>query len=467
MRRRARPQLALARSGLERRTTSWATRLAAAGALLCAAAGLTVLGSGRSLPGGFVALFLLLVGVAALAPLTLRALARAAAQVVARSSPVARLACGDIAASLSRTGVAIAALGMALTAMIGVAIMVESFRESLREWLVETMRADVYISAPGAPAGPDRRLEPDVIRTLLALPDVRDHSEARRAMAQSAAGPLEINALKLAPEGYAGFRFTQGDPAHAWPQFLQGAILISEPLAWRLRLTPGDPLMLRTPSGPRTLAVAGVYREYGNDRGEVLIDLAQYRRLWNDAAISALGLYLAPGVSAQHAVPELRAAVHGRQALLIRANADIRALSMRIFERTFVITRVLYWLAAGVAALGLVSALLAWELERARPLTMLRSLGLTPAGAAWLVLAQTLFMGVVAFLVAIPAGLLTALVLTEVINRRAFGWQIDLHLNGAQFMNALWLALAAALAAALYPAWRSARAPLARGLREE
>jgi putative ABC transport system permease protein len=213
--------------------------------------------------------------------------------------------------------------------------------------------------------------------------------------------------------------------------------------------------------------VAGVYREYGNDRGEVLINLAQYQRLWNDAAISALALYLAPGVSAQLAVPQLRAAVHGRQALLIRANADIRALSMRIFERTFVITRVLYWLAAGVAALGLVSALLAWELERARTLGILRALGLTPAGAAWLVLAQTLFMGVVGFLVAIPAGLLTALVLTEVINRRAFGWQIDLHLNGAQFMNALWLALAAALAAALYPAWRSAHAPLARGLREE
>ena len=63
--------------------------------------------------------------------------------------------------------------------------------------------------------------------------------------------------------------------------------------------------------------------------------------------------------------------------------------------------------------------------------------------------------------------MLTALVLTEVINRRAFGWQIDLHLAAPQFTNALLLALAAALAAALYPAWRAARAPLARGLREE
>ena len=197
------------------------------------------------------------------------------------------------------------------------------------------------------------------------------------------------------------------------------------------------------------------------------MNLTQYRRWWGDEGIAALGIYLAPGVSAAQAVRELRAAAQGRQALFIRSNADIRALSMRIFERTFIITRVLYWLAAGVAAIGLVSALLAWELERARQLALLRTLGVTPAGTAALVLAQTVFMGLVALLAAVPAGILTALVLTQVINRRAFGWQIDLHLSVPQFSNALWLAVAAALAASVYPAWRSARAPLARGLREE
>jgi putative ABC transport system permease protein len=120
-----------------------------------------------------------------------------------------------------------------------------------------------------------------------------------------------------------------------------------------------------------------------------------------------------------------------------------------------------------VAAVGLLSALLAWELTRSRELALLRTLGLTPRSTALLVMAQTTFMGLAALLAAIPAGLLTALVLTEVINRRAFGWQIQLHLSVTQFSHALWLALAAALAAAAYPAWRSARLPLASGLREE
>ena len=127
-------------------------------------------------------------------------------------------------------------------------------------------------------------------------------------------------------------------------------------------------------------------------------------------------------------IAQLRTAAHGRQGLFIRSNAELRALSLSIFERTFLITRVLYWLAAGVAAIGLVSALLAWELVRTRELALLRTLGVTPGGSAALVIVQTLFMGIAAFLAAVPAGLLTALVLTGVINRRAFGWHIDLHL---------------------------------------
>jgi putative ABC transport system permease protein len=461
------PQLGLARSVLERRAVQVARTLAIVSALLAAGAGLTVWVSGRSLLAGFATLFMLLLSVAAVTPAALRVLAQAAARLGARVSPVARLACGDIAASLSRTGVASAALGMALTAMIGVAIMVESFRESLREWLVQSLRADVYVSAPGPAEASERRLDPAVIRALLATAGIGDHSESRRVVVGSERGALDLNAVRLAHASYAAFQFTQADAAHAWPEFARGAILVSEPLAWRLGLAPHATLTLTTASGPRAFTVAGVYREYGNDRGEVLMSLGTYQRLWDDEAISGLAIYLAPGVEASRSLAELRAAARGRQALFIRSNADIRALSMRIFERTFVITRVLYWLAAGVAAVGLVSALLAWELERSRQLAILRALGLTPAGTALLVLAQTIFMGIAALLAAIPAGLLTAMVLTGVINRRAFGWQIDLHLTPAQFTDALWLALAAALAAGVYPAWRSARAPLANGLREE
>jgi putative ABC transport system permease protein len=462
------PQLGLRRSVLEGRAVTLARKLLTVSAVLAVASGVVAFASGRSLLAGFVALFMLLLSVATVTPAVLRALARAAARSIGRSSPIARLAFADIAASLSRTGVAVAALGMAVAAMIGVSIMVESFRESLREWLAQTMRADIYVTAPGPGAGrPERRIEPELVRAMIATPGVIDYGMSRRVTVEVPGGPVPLDAVQLARGGYANYVLTVGDPAVAWPAFGKGSIVVSEPLAYRLELRVGSSLRLPTDSGPREFRIAGVYREYGNDRGTVMMSLPQYRKFWHDNAITALGFYLAPQVPLERIAADFRAGSRGKQALFIRSNAQLRALSMSIFERTFVITRVLYWLASGVAAIGLVSALLAWELERTRELAILRSLGLTPGGAAVLIEAQTGFMGLVALAAAIPAGLLTALLLIDVINRRAFGWQIGLHLSGSQFGNALLLSSAAALAAGVYPAWRMAHASIASDIREE
>src|SRR6185437_4234700 len=187
--------------------------------------------------------------------------------------------------------------------------------------------------------------------------------------------------LHLAPGSYAGIDLTAGDPREVWRAYDRGALLLSDSLAWRLNLRPGGHLSLLTASGPRVFAVAGIYHEYGSGLGSAMMSLDVYRRLWRDDAITAIGLYLERGVDTAREVPLLEAAAAGRQALLIRSNADIRAMSLEIFDRTFIITRILYWLAAAIAAVGLVSALLAWELDRIRELSILRALGLTDRGA--------------------------------------------------------------------------------------
>jgi putative ABC transport system permease protein len=462
------PTLALRRSVIEQRAVQASRWLLISSVAMGTAAGAIVYFSDRSLLAGFVALFLLLLTVAAITPAMLRALAQFGARLAGRFSPIARLALGDVSASLSRTGVAVAALGLAVAAMIGVSIMVESFRESLRTYLVHTIRADLYVTAPGPGFGrPERRFEPGVLAALLAVPDITEHTESRRVIVDSPRGPVPIDAVRMIAASHEAIPLTSGDAKSIWPAFEGGAILVSEPLAWHQQLTTGGALTLNTASGPREFHIAGIYREYGNDRGTVLMSRDVYRQLWQDDAVTAAGLYLRPGANVAAVREAVRAATRTRQSLAVTSNADVRAISMMIFERTFVITRVLYWLTAGVAAIGLVSALLAWELERSREIAIVRALGLTPRAAGVLIEAQTGFMGLAAFVAAIPAGVLTAVLLITVINRRAFGWQIDLHITGAQLANAFGVAMVAALVAGLYPAWRTARAPLASDIREE
>lgn len=462
------PRLGLLRSVLEQRAARLSRWLAAVAIVLFLLAVATVLWSERSLFAGFAALLMLLLAVAALAPAALRVTASVAARWLGRASATANIALRGIAESLSRTGVAVAALAMAVAAMIGVAIMVDSFRESLRGWLERSLRADFYVSAPGPGfARPERQLDTAVIEALRAVPGVADHGASRRVTVESERGPVVVDAVQFPRSVPPTFELVVGDAKDVLPALARGALVISEPLAWRLALSKGDRLTLVTAQGWRAFPIAGVYRDYGNDRGNALMSRDVYREAWRDDAITALGLYLARGADAARVGDELRVAARSRQALLIRSNQELRALTMSIFERTFVITRVLNWLAAGVAAIALTSALLAWQLERARELAILRSLGLTPRGAGALIEGQTLFMGLATFLAAIPAGLLTAMLLIEVINRRAFGWHIEFHPALAQFVNALALALAASVFAGLFPAWRAARAPIASEMREE
>ena len=165
---------------------------------------------------------------------------------------------------------------------------------------------------------------------------------------------------------------------------------------------------------------------------------------------------------------QLRAKSAGRQALIMNSNARIRELSLGIFDRTFVITDVLYWLAVGVAIIGILGAMLALQLERARELAILRAVGMTPGQMGGLVTLQTAFIGLLSGLAAIPLGLVMAWVLVEVINRRAFGWQMDISVTSGRLVyGALSLSVGAALVAGIYPAWRAASARPALAMREE
>jgi putative ABC transport system permease protein len=107
------------------------------------------------------------------------------------------------------------------------------------------------------------------------------------------------------------------------------------------------------------------------------------------------------------------------------------------------------------------------QLERAREFAILRATGMTSAEIARLVSLETGFIGFAAGLFAIPVGLLLAAVLIFVINRRAFGWTLPYQVDPWILVQAVVLALFAALLAGIYPSWRMARSRPADALRTE
>jgi putative ABC transport system permease protein len=434
-----RPRLAMTRSLLEQQTRRLLPGIAFAGITIIVLATVLLLLSGRNLVAGLVAVFMLILGFALCIPAAVRASTHALAPIAKQLGGVwARLAVTGIGGSLSRIAVAIVALSVAVSATIGVSVMVDSFRGSVDEWLEQTLQADIYAGI--------RRGDFDavLIEDLSNIPGVEAVSTSRRA------------------------EILDADPLEVWPSFERtDGVLVSEPYAYRNNVAAGDSVSLRTASGESEFRVIATYQSYDINASALLMSRETYDRHFDDPGVNSIGLYLSETVNADAVIAQIEAISEGRQKLVINSNARIRELSLQIFDRTFVITDVLYWLAIGVAFIGILGAMLALQLERARELAVLRALGMTPVQLGGMITLQTSVIGLLSGIAAIPLGLVMAYVLIEVINRRAFGWQIDMTIAPDLLLSAVLFAVVAALLAGIYPAFRAAQSQPALAMREE
>jgi putative ABC transport system permease protein len=465
------PRLALSRSGLESKARQAVTLAALIGLALLLAGGGTLLLPTRSLVVSFAGTFAVIIGFAMLAPITTGALMRLSIPFMGSLwGALGRMAPRDVVNSLSRTSIAVAALMVAVSVTIGVSLMVSSFRHTVVTWLSETLRGDIYISAPGLTATQSSAaIDPSVVSTVRGWPGVVRADVLRSVTVDSPRGPVNIAATDNHTIGRERlFVWLDGSPDDVWTRMQQGAVLVSEPLANRLGLSRnGSSLTLETGKGEQSFPVIGVYYDYASTQGTLMMALPLYRSLWQDPAITAIALRMSPGTDIDQAVRSLQDSLASRQRLLIRANRTLREQVLVVFDRTFAITGALQLLATIVAFIGVLSALLSLELERQRELGILRAVGLTVRQLWGLVMLETGLMGVVAGLLSMPTGYVLALILVYIINRRSFGWTLQMQVQPVPFYQALAVAVTAALLAGLYPALRIGRMVTSDALRSE
>ncbi len=288
----------------------------------------------------------------------------------------------------------------------------------------------------------------------------------RSATVDSPGGPVQVAAVNNPSTGDERlFLSAIGTPDEMWQAMRDGAVIVSEPFANRLGLPRrGGEVTLFTLDGPRVFPMAGIYSDYASSQGTVMMALPLYRQLWQDEAITALALRLAGAATPTRSPGAARRSGAGTGAA-IRPNKALREEVLVVFDRTFAITGALQLLATLVAFIGVLSALLSLQLDKQREFGILRAVGLTGRQLWRLISLETGLMGAVAGLLAMPTGLALALILVYIINRRCFGWTLQIQLDPAPFVQALAVAVVAALLAGIYPAYRMTKMVTAEAMR--
>lgn len=465
------PQAALSRSGLEKKAHFAIGIAAGLGLLVSCLGALLLLLPSRSLILGFGGTAAAVIGGAMLAPVATSFYARAVRPLAGKVlGALGRMATRNVVKSLSRTSVAIASLMVAVSVTIGVSLMVNSFRYTVTVWLEEILSGDIYISAPSLTATQTSApIDPRVLPILQSEPGIEAIFVLRSVDVDSPAGPIHVNASSNPSVAKERLYLSTEVPEEVLPDMLQqGAVLISEPLADRLDLTSrGAVLALYTDRGLKEFPVAGIYYDYASTQGTVLMSLDLYQQNWDDLAITAISLRLSNEQDVETVNRRIRERLSGVQRLVVRPNQALREEVMAVFNRTFTITGALQLLATTVAFIGILSALLSLEMERQRDVGILRAVGMTASQLWGSIMLETGMMGAAAGLLAMPTGYALALILIYVINKRSFGWTLQMELFIAPFVQAFCLALLAALLAGIYPAWRMSRMRAAEAMRYE
>lgn len=448
-------------------------RLSAAGLgilVLAAAVALWTVAERRP-AGGFVSAFLLLAGFSLLAPgFTLLCERLASPPLRAMAGIEGMLGARYLRESLARSSVAIAALMVSVGMLVGLTIMVGSFRRTVSVWVEQTLRGDLYVEPVGRQvSGSATRLPDPVVQAARRLP--------------AAAAVDTYRAVEIAYNGRIAYcmgidfdvqakhgrlQFANGPAAEILTRARrEDGVVVTESFSYRHRVRPGDTVTLETPAGRARLRVEGVFYDYSTDAGAVLMDYRLYRRLWNDSRTESLAIYLHPGMDPDAARREFIRRVGSRYLLYVTPNQALRRRVLVVFDQTFRITYALQAIAIVVAVLGVVSNLTALIVQRGREIGVLRAVGALRRQVHRMVLVESGLLGLIGALLGCGCGLLLSLLLTYVINKQFFGWSIRLTVDPWLFVQATALMVATALLAGVAPARMAAGRLAAEAMRVE
>ncbi|MGA9093307.1 MAG: FtsX-like permease family protein [Pseudomonas alloputida] len=414
-----------------------------AGLLLLLALGCGVFGA------GLLSAFGMLAGLLLAAALLLPALLDRVLAWLARRChrPLAQWFVADSRQQLPALSLALVALLLALAASVGVGSMTEGFRKTFVGWLDLRLSADLYVTPRDTAQGLQ------IVEWLKQQPVASVVLPGWRADMQLQGWPVQVQGIVDHPAYGTRWPLLE-QHSRAWQQLASGqAVMLSEQLARRLNLQLGDSLKL--PADTPALPVVGIYADYGNPKGHVLVNAGWLRAHWPQATLAGLSVDL----SAER-VPVLKAALQQHFALddsRVVEQARLKRWSTDVFNRTFAATAALNSLTLGVAGVALFINLLTLGQARLGQLAPLWALGVRRMQLVWLSLGQTLMLSSFTVLLAIPLGLLLAWCLVAVVNVQAFGWRLPLYVFPMQLLQLTVLGMFTSLLACAWPLWQLAR----------
>jgi putative ABC transport system permease protein len=374
-----------------------------------------------------------------------------------------RLAARQLARHRGRTSLTSGVLFLALVVAIAFGQSVRTTLRDLSHWYRQTIVADFLVR--GAMPDTSFVLAPALPESLAGEIGTCDGVAVvdRLAFLPAEVGerPVLVLARTFAADRPLPLDLQEGDEATVRAGLMAGEVVLGTGLAERLGLHRGDVLPLTTAQGVRPIRIAGTVVEYASGGLALYLEWEIARTLFELPGVHVFLVSARPG-----GVPALGEALRDfctRRHLLLQSNADLRDLIDAMVGRVTGVLWGLMALAFAVASLGVVNTLAMNVHDQTHEFGLLRALGLKRRQVGKVVVAQAVLLAGISLL----PGALAGVGMAYAIHRAGAAWagpQAAFRIDALLVLGCCVLAVVMAILAAVVPARRAVRLPVAHAL---
>ena len=350
----------------------------------------------------------------------------------------------DTRQQLPGLSLALMALLLAVSANIGVSTMVSSFRLTFISFLDQRLAPELFLQVSNR----DQSIDLNTFlseRGIEVLPLMSNEAVISKQ-------PVELFGIKVGNTYRENWRFLDA-VENPWDTLKDGSTtIVNEQFARRTNLWVGDQVNI---ASKLTLPIAAIVGDYGNPKGQVIINEELFRNLYPQSYPARFGIRTNNPVELQSEIINQI----GIDNNSIIDQKSLKAFSLEIFERTFLVTSALNILTLGVASFAILMSLLTLADRRIPQLSPVWALGLTRSQIGKLELLRAVLLALFVVVFSIPTGLVLAWVLLNVINVKAFGWQLPMFFFPLEYLKLGFYALFASFLAATWPSLKLIRTP--------
>jgi len=325
------------------------------------------------------------------------------------------------------------AVGMAA----GMSLLIQSFEHTMVTWIQQALKADLYVAVQGVGnISSNNRIRPETWKRLATAPEIEEAEVGQMY-------PIRFREASTYLVG-ASFGERSGWRHMVWidsPEIPFSELrhdgpvppaVVNESFQQRFDVTVNETIQVPTPSGMKPLKIVGIFADYGNERGSIVVSRPLLADWYQDESAINFAAHLKPRVDPETVRRRWMKEFPG---LVVRTNRLLRTEVMKVFHETFSVTHALKWIGVSVALVGLGLGLWSILLERRSELRVLKELGMSRHEIAQTVAIEGLGLAMIGVIGGLVLSVALGHLLIYVVNYQSFGWTLAFRIPWADMLQ--------------------------------